>query len=282
MKHLVWILAGMLAGLALPVAAADDGPGSAPLAFGVVPQQSARTLAGNWAPLLASVGEASGTPLRFRTAKDIPEFERRLAAGEYDLAYMNPYHYTVFSQRPGYRAFAKARDKQIKGILVVPKDSPIAHPRELAGQQLAFPAPAAFAASILTRAYLAGEGIAFTPHYVASHDSVYRTVAKGLYGAGGGVMRTFNSMEPEVRDRLRVLWTSEGNTPHAFAAHPRVPAEALERIIAAMVALDRTESGAALLGPLRIVGIETAEDADWDDVRGLGIDLLDALAQPVP
>jgi phosphonate transport system substrate-binding protein len=251
------------------------------LSFGIVPQQAASKLARNWAPLLDYLGKASGMKLVFRTAPDIPEFERRVAAGEYDLAYMNPYHYTVFSAEPGYRAFAKAAGKRIKGILVVRKGSPLQDPGGLAGETIAFPAPAAFAASVLPRAYLVREGIDFSPKYVSSHDSVYRTVAKGLYAAGGGVVRTFESVEPDVRDELRVLWTTDGYTPHAFAAHPRVPAETMERLTEAMIRSGESDEGRALLEPLSLKGFESAADSDWDDVRALGIGLLDELVKPV-
>lgn len=46
---------------------------------------------------------------------------------------------------------------------------------------------AACAASVLPRAALKEVGIAFGPRYVRSHDSVYRTVAQGLYPASGGI-----------------------------------------------------------------------------------------------
>ena len=62
------------------------------LSFGVVPQQSATRLAEEWGPLLAEISRRSGVALVFKTAPSIPVFEERLAKGEYDLAYMNPYH----------------------------------------------------------------------------------------------------------------------------------------------------------------------------------------------
>jgi phosphonate transport system substrate-binding protein len=247
------------------------------LRFGIVPQQSASRLAQLWGPLLDHLGNASGIPLTFRTAPDIPEFERRCAAGEYDLAYMNPYHYTVFHRSPGYQAFARQQGQRIRGILVVRQDSPARALTDLAGQTLAFPAPAAFAASVLTRAALTRAGIPFTPKYVASHDSVYRTVAKGLYAGGGGIQRTFDNVDPAVREPLRVLWTSPGYTPHAFAAHPRVNAAQIARLQAAMLALAQDPRGRELLSGIGFTGIEAGEDSDWDDVRALGIDVLERL-----
>ncbi|MBK5969430.1 MULTISPECIES: phosphate/phosphite/phosphonate ABC transporter substrate-binding protein [Thiorhodovibrio] len=252
---------------------------TSPLRFGVVPQQSASRLAALWVPLLTELEQRGAPALVFRTAPDIPTFERRLAAGEYDLAYMNPYHYTVFSQSPGYRAFAKARDQRIQGILVTRRDSDLTALSDLEGADLAFPSPAAFAASILTRANLASAGVSFQPHYVSSHDSVYRGVAKGLYPAGGGVVRTFESVAPDIREQLRIFWTSDGYTPHAFAAHPRLSEETTSAIATAMIGLSEDETGRALLEPLRLPGLEAAEDADWDDVRALDIQLLDDLIE---
>jgi len=271
----------LLTAMFAPLATSGEGENPQSVTFGLVPQQSASKLARLWGPVFAYLGRQTGLEIKFRTAPDIPEFERRVAAGEYDIAYMNPYHYTVFSRQPGYRAFAKAKHKRIKGILVVRKDSPLESPRELGGATLAFPAPAAFAASALTRAYLKREGISFTPRYVSSHDSVYRTVAKGLYPAGGGVVRTFNNVDPGIRDQLRILWKTKGYTPHAFAVHPRLPADVVERLAQAMLAMDGDAEGRALLESLSTKGFESATDSDWDDVRALGIDLLEDLVKPV-
>lgn len=247
------------------------------LTFGIVPQQAATKLAEAWTPVLRHLEERSGSRLLFRTAPDIPAFEGRLANGEFDIAYMNPYHYTVFHLSPGYRAFAREKDRRIEGILVVPKDSPIRSIRELDGRTLIFPAPAAFAASVLPRVALARENVSFVAKFVASHDSVYRAVASGLYPAGGGIVRTLDTVEPEIRDRLRILWRTGPYTPHAFAAHPRVPGEVVERLRRAMEAMDKEPAGRELLTVLAFKGIEEARDSDWDDVRGLGIEVLDRL-----
>ena len=243
------------------------------MTFGIVPQQAASKLARLWSPVLDYVSRQSGIKIQFATAKDIPTFEQHLDAGEYDFAYMNPYHFTVFNRHPGYQAVVRARDKEIKGIIVVRKDSPIQSIEEFDQMTLAFPAPAAFAASILPRSELLSRGLDFQSSYVSSHDSVYLAVAKGIYPAGGGVIRTFKNIAPEIRDQLRVLWTSRGFTPHAIAAHPDVSAEALSAVQSALVAMEKSDEGKALLKRLNIRGFERAENKDWDDVRSLQIDL---------
>lgn len=249
------------------------------LTFGVVPQQSAKKMASLWSPVLRYLSDTSGLKIQFATAKNIPEFEKRLLAGEYDIAYMNPYHYTVFSQKPGYNAIAKQKDKKIKGILVVKKDSPLTELGELKGTKLAFPSPAAFAASVLPRAKMAQDGINFTPKYVSSHDSVYLNVARGFFPAGGGVMRTFNNTDPAVREQLKVLWTTPGYTSHAIATHPDMPQKTQQVLIKAMLKMNSDSEGLALLKKLNFKGLEAASDDKWNDVRDLDIRLLNHMLQ---
>lgn len=242
--------------------------------FGIVPQQSAVKTARTWAPIIHYLGRATGSRFILKTEEDIPAFEAQVRAGAYDFAYMNPYHYVVFHEQAGYRALAKAKDTRIHGILVVPSDSPIQSLQELDGREVAFPAPTAFAASLLPRAHLKRLGISIKPVYVSSHDLVYLNVLRGNYVAGGGVFRTLHNMDGGTRDGLRVLWTTDGYTPHAIAAHPRVPDKVMAAAQQALVELDGSMAGQAMLQRLQLNGFDAAADADWDDVRQLGLDAL--------
>ena len=254
-----------------PSSAAGESEQAAPLIFGVVPQQAASKLARVWIPLLNELSETSGVPLEFATAPDIPSFEERLARGVYDIAYMNPYHFTLFHEEPGYEALAHARDHLIQGILVIRRDSAITSLAELANQTVAFPAPRAFAATLINRSHLHKDAPGYTANFVSSHDSVYRSVAAGRFVAGGGIQRTLKAMDPEVREELRILWQSPGYTPHAIATHPRVDDPIRQRLAAALESIEMTERGLNLLQNLRMNGFERATNADWDDVRGLNI-----------
>lgn len=255
---------------------AENTPKS--LTFAVVPQQSAQRLAALWGPILNNIYNETGIKLQFKTAKNIPEFERQLAQGNYDFAYMNPYHFTVFNQSPGYKALAVRKDQPIKGIIVVAKDSPIDSIEALNEKILAFPSPAAFAASILPRANLNQKGITIKPRYVSSHDSVYLNVAKGIFPAGGGVQRTLNNTRPETRDKLKILWTSTGYTPHAIAAHPNIENSIQIKIQHALVNMKNSEKGKELLAALKIKkGLINANDSHWNDVRDLDLHELDNL-----
>ena len=76
---------------------------------------------------------------------------------------MNPYLYTGLHEIPGYQAIAHQKDATIKGNVVVAKDSEITSLSQLNGKSLAFPSPAAFAASVLPRAKMKSDGIEGDP-----------------------------------------------------------------------------------------------------------------------
>ncbi|MEO5365104.1 MAG: phosphate/phosphite/phosphonate ABC transporter substrate-binding protein [Magnetococcus sp. WYHC-3] len=247
-------------------------PGKAqerPILFGVVPQQGTSRLEREWGPLVRYLRERLDRPLQLLVAKDIPTFEARCAEGLYDIAYMNPHHYVTLSQTVGYSALARARDQGLRGLVVVAEQSPFRTLQDLNGQTVAFPSPNAFAASLLVRAELARQGVVITPAYVSDHESVYRTVAGGLYAAGGGVSRTLETSEKTLRQSLRVLWRTPPHTSHALAIHPRMEAALRAALVPALVGMVNDPLGQNILKNLNIPGWQLAADADWDDVRAL-------------
>jgi len=239
------------------------------LYFGIVPQQAASRLAKMWVPFIDELSQRTGHKIQFATMKDIPTFEQCLAQGAYDISYMNPYHYTVFSEKSGYRALAHQADKKLKGLIVVRKDSPAKELKDLNTQKLAFPSPAAFGASVLPRAEMRAQGMKITPNYVKSHDSVYKSVIAGLFAAGGGVQRTFASIPDGMRDQLRVIYHTEAYTPHAFAVNATLSEKDMKIIRQAM--LDISAERSDLIKGIGMKGLVSAQDENWNDVRALGL-----------
>ena len=235
--------------------------------MGVVPQRAASVLAVEWAPFLAYLSQQSGKNIKFASAPDIETFDRRTAAGEFDLVYMNPMYYTVVHEKVGYQAFAKEKEVWLKALIVVRKDSPHKTLADLAGLMVDFPGPIAFAATLLPLAQFKQLGVSVTPVYAGSHETVYNDVARGLYAAGGGIERTLNQIDPNVRNELRILWNSESYTSHPFAAHPRVDNATVESIQKAMLDLGRDVQGSALLKEIRFRGFVAASNAEYDQLK---------------
>lgn len=246
------------------------------LVFGVVPQQSPAELAKVWKPVVYYLETATGEKINLKIERSIPDFERALYKGEYDFAYMNPYHYILAHKRKGY--IAQMRDvKKLVGIIVVRKDSGITNVSELKGKEILFPAPDAFAATLLTKYDLLKEyGIDVERdkkfRYVNSHDSVYKGVARYIGDAGGGIERTFNGLEDiETKSALKILYKTAAYPSHPFAYHPSLSAAVADKVGNALASMP-----SELLEPITMKSIIRTDDSEYNSVRRIA-ELLPSL-----
>ena len=220
--------------------------------FDVVPQLTAAKIYTTWSPLLQRVGQDAKLCFELRVSATIPEFEQKLLKGEPEFVFLNPYHAVLAHQKKKYQPLLANSEDLLTGILVVRADSPIQHLEELKGKSITFPAPNAFAASLLIRAELAKKKIEITPVFVKTHSNVYRSVIGKDVIAGGGVNNTLDNEAPEVRQQLRVLFETPAYTPHPIATHPSVPAAVRERFLNAMLKLTHDEQGRKLLDEVNL------------------------------
>lgn len=231
--------------------------------FGVVPQFEARKLAGIWTPILDELTRRTGYEFVMEGSPRIPEFEVAFMNGEFDFAYMNPFHSIMAERSQDYQLVVRDGSRELSGILVVAKDGPIDEVKDLEGETVAFPAPNALGASLMIRSELDSVfGVEIRPVYVSTHSSAYLNVALGEAAAAGGVMSTFNSLNQDVKARLTILHQTEAVAPHPVAAHPRVPQEVRDAVRDAFLEMAETDSGRALLAaiPMREPVVAKKED----------------------
>jgi len=220
--------------------------------FDVVPQLTAAKIYTTWSPLLQRVGQDAGLCFELRVSATIPEFEQKLLKGEPEFVFLNPYHAVLAHQKKKYNPLLADSEDLLTGILVVRADSPIKNLEELKGKSITFPAPNAFAASLLIRAELAKKKIDITPVFVKTHSNVYRSVIGKDVLAGGGVNNTLGNEASEVRQQLRVLFETPAYTPHPIVTHPSVPTAVRERFLKAMLKLTQDEEGRKLLDGINL------------------------------
>ena len=241
------------------------------LTFGIVPQQRPDRLEREWQPLIEEISRRTHYPIQFATKPTIDRFHHAVLAGEYDFIYVNPQKYVAANAMVGYQAIARETAKTLRGILVVKNDAEIKDVYDLHEKEIAFPSEDAFAASILIRSQLTSLGIEFTPHYLTSHDSVYRNVLHNRHIVGGGVRNSLEifSHSSLIRQRLRILWETQPVVPHAIATHPRVESTVVADILKALLAIHQSQSGRELLKEVNLNPLEKAQDSDWNTVRYL-------------
>lgn len=243
------------------------------LTFGVVPQQSPMELVKDWQPIVSYLEKATGEKIILKVERSIPEFEKVLYSGGYDIAYMNPYHYVVAHKRQGYSAGVRDM-KNIVGILVSRKDGPLSDVSMLRGKSFLFPAPDAFAATLLTKyellkKYNINVNKEKNYRYVNSHDSVYKGVSRNIGDVGGGIERTFNNLDDkETKESLVIIYKTKAYPSHPFAFHPSISERLKEKIAKAII--EMPEQFVTILSMKRL---EETNDAEFDSVRDIAVAL---------
>jgi len=241
--------------------------------FGVVPQQSPMKLIKDWQPIVSYLEKATGEKIVLKIERSIPEFEKVLYSGGYDIAYMNPYHYVMAQKRQGYVA-AVRDEKNIVGILVARKNSGLNDPSTLKAKGFLFPAPDAFAATLLTKYELLKKfqidvNKEKNYRYVNSHDSVYKGVARGIGDVGGGIERTFNDLEDKTtKDALHIIYRTKPYPSHPFALNRSMAPNIKVKFTKAILEIPEPLVNALMMKRLRL-----SDDKEFDPVRDIALAL---------
>jgi len=238
------------------------------LKVGVVPQYPEQELRFIWEPILVSVAKRTGIQFVFVSSNSIPDFEIKLFRGEFDLAFMNPFHLLVANELESYQPILRDIGRHLRGIIVVRKDSGITHVSQLVDKAVSFPAPNSLGASLMTQAALANiYKISVKPKYVNTHSATYRSVLFGESIAGGGVMKTFDRQPSEVKETLRIIYKTKKVSTHPIAIHTRVDADLIERITNAFLELSETPEGNAIISRIPMKKMGRAHITDYDELK---------------
>jgi len=244
---------------------------STELTLGIVPQQSPLVLAKKWTAITKYLEKETGIKIIFKTEKSIPLFEKKLNEGTYDISYMNPYHFIIANQKQNYTAFIRAQ-KNIVGILLSKGDSVEFTPINLKGKTFLFPAPNAFAATLLPKfELLQKHGFDIDKEakviYVNSHDSVYKGISRDIGYLGGGIYRTFNNFQDiNDKNKLSIVYTTQEYPSHPVAYHPRVNKEDILKIEQAFLNMPMELS--KILNIKKFIQITNTQ---YDTIKDIGI-----------
>jgi phosphonate transport system substrate-binding protein len=241
--------------------------------FHVLNQRSIALTAQYWNPILTHVSKKSGVPLELKLAKTAQEGN---AIGEkfgYDFMYTNHF-FTPERDRLGYKVIARPAGPGIRSTIVVPQDSPIQALHELSGKDVAFVTPDAFLGYWLPMdALLRAKvriNVVFTGNQEASSAQL-RVNKVAAAGVNSSVLARYARRESF---NYRALWTSEVYQDLCIMASPKVPADKVAAVRAALINMTNDpegrqvlEAGADLLKSTGDLGFVAAENRDYDNYR---------------
>lgn len=262
--------------LILAAAATMHSPGVAAqqaYSIHVLNQRSISLTAQYWNPILTYVGKKSGVPLELKLARTAQEGNAIAERLGYDFLYTNHF-FTPERDRLGYKVIARPAGPGIRSQIVVPMDSPIQSLADLDGKDVGFVTPDGFTGywlpyDALLRAKV-NVNVVFTGNQEASSAQL-RVNKIAAAGVNSSVMARYARRESFA---YRALWTSEIYGDLCIMASPKVPADKVAAVRAALTNMVNDpegrrvlEAGAELLKSTGDLGFVEAGDHDYDNYR---------------
>lgn len=228
-----------------------------------------------WSDAVALLGKQAGLTLE----SDLPQsqllFERKLANGEYDFAYISPMQFISAREIPGYTAIAKRKAEPLRSVIVVKKFSEFKTFAMLRDLKIAFSHPLDYTGSIMPRDSLQRANFAVQKSFLPDQQQVLNAVLENQVDAGAIGSETWEAADPELKRNLRIIWDSPGYTPFAMVAHPRLPFYSTTRMQRALVGMIKHDDAKKLLELMHVRnGFESAVDTDWHDAQNIDLDKL--------
>lgn len=259
--------------LCLPHASATASSSSEPTySFSVAPQFERRKLFSIWQPIVDELQRRTGLRFSLVTSLSVGEYDNDVKNGAYDFIYVNPHMMPLIEKQPGYQPLVRD-SAPLHGILVVRKDSPLKHPKDLQGKKLAVPSMSALGASLLLRAELDRNFSAKPQTIIAkTHSSVFLHVVNGLADAGGSVQKAFSEQDPRITSNLIILHRTQDLPSHPIAGHLRVPGKVREQVRDAFLQMSADPHGRTLLAEVPMREAVAASIEDYQVLKALKLE----------
>lgn len=216
-----------------------------------------------WVPFLAEVSARSGVCLRARASRDFSEADARLERGDSDLAVAIPSTLRRIHAHIPYEPIVVSQTHRIRGVLLVPSDSPVRQLADLQEVHLGVPAVDALLTSLLLQDALRRERVRCRIVPLGTPANVMRAVLMGRVAAGGAIDRFLEDHRLEMREQLRVIHTTGSYLAPPLVAHPRVLVETRAAVRAAILGMSADARGRLLLERVHLVDPVPISFADY-------------------
>jgi phosphonate transport system substrate-binding protein len=219
------------------------------------------------------VSKKSGVPLALRLSRTAQEGNAIAERLGYDFQYTNHF-FTPERDRLGYRVIARPAGPGIRSQIVVRKDSPSQSLEDLNGEPVGFVSPDGFTGYWVPYDALLRADVKVQVVFTGNQESSFAQLKVKKIAAAGvnsAVMARYARRESFA---YRALWTSETYQDLCIMASPRVPADKVTAVRAALIDMVKDakgrevlQAGADLLKMKGDLGFVAAEDSDYDNYR---------------
>lgn len=213
-------------------------------------------------PLADTMAKALGKSVVITFVRNFEQLEAGMKSGEFDLVMARPSDFPARGIRDYKYGMVATSKPDGQCFFIVEKSSPLKSVNEIKGKNLIFPEKIAYMSKFCT-AELRDKGIDVNREqvrYAKEQGAVGWTVENKL--ADVGAVASYSGVAKNwEKSGQRILHKSAPQPYSPLIVHPRVPADKVAKLKAALAELDKNEDGQKVLAKIGIKGF-TPESAD--------------------
>lgn len=243
--------------------------------FGIHPQRNPKKLYTVFGPMVDYLNQQlSDVTFVFEASRNFQSFDAKVDNRHFDFVLPNPYG-TLRAIDKGYRVFGQmGNEGDLRGLILVRRDSNIHSVNDLRGKAMSFPGPTALAGTIMPKYFLYHQGLDvkrdIEARYVGSMESSLLNIHMGLVTAGTAyppAWRMFQQQQPEVAGELKVIWQTEPLPDNSLMARDDIPALLVEQVAQTLFAMGQTAQGKKVLHNMDLSAFIPANNDTYLPVR---------------
>lgn len=256
--------------LCLTYSASGLAAAPAPLKVGLLPTLSPRVLLANYQPVRAHLERELKRPVEMSTAVDFRAFHQATMAGDYDLILTASHLARLAQIEGGFRPLPTYASTN-RAVLIMAKDRPVRSISEVRGKSVAvFDRHALVVLQGLR--WLAERGLKANLDYrvleTPSHNSVAHAVLSGESVLGITAPAGIKQWTDEFREKLEAYAELPEQLALTWIAHPRVAAQSVEQIRAALLRLADSSEGKEFFEKTGYKGMRAITDKEMRTLDG--------------
>lgn len=254
------------------------GTAENPVVWVLTPSQDTQKVLAGAEPIAQYVEDQTGIAIKVVIPTDYTAQQEAMCSGEAQMAALNTFGYVRTHERGcADAAIASVRygSTSYAGQIITQADSGITSVADLAGKTFCRPDPESTSGWIIPQLSLLAAGIDPNTDInivdAGGHDAVVLAVYNGDCDAGATFQDARGNVEedyPDVKEKVVVIETSAPIPNDNISFRPDFPADMRDKIVNALLTLNDTEDGKAMLkGLFSWQGLEAIDDTFYDGFR---------------
>lgn len=285
MQALRWLTMLLWAGFSLLGTAQVWAAAPKPLVMGIFPYMNSYAVVSKFVPVRDYLASQLGRPIQVFTAPDFRTFIERTQKGEYDIALTAPHFARMAINEANYVALATYKS-ELKGVVIVKRDSPIRQLAELRGKSVAVPDKLAIVTMVGTQ-LLRDAGLQpdndYTLVVTRSHSSAALSVLNGQHAAAIIGSAPYKQLPQEQQDGLHIIGASTAFPTQHFIAHKRLGDSQIEQIRLALLQFaEKVPAGRQFIEDNHFLGIRASDGTELKNMDAYVLEVKRLLAEKAP